>query len=66
MLFVGVINTYDGKIILDKDKIISRKEDSYLHGYGLKNIESAVKFYKGDFMVEYNSEEFIAKAMMFL
>lgn len=50
-------NTFDGKIILNDSKILSRKGGTN-HGYGLKNIRRIVKKYDGMIDVSYTESTF--------
>lgn len=59
MLFISVSNKYSGKILSDKVKIVSTKENNLLHGYGLKNIEYIVEKHSGNMSVNYNNNEFV-------
>lgn len=46
MIYCNIINPYDGKLNINDNKIISRK-NSKNHGYGLSNVKRSVELYSG-------------------
>ena len=38
-IIISISNSYDGTVIMKNQKFISRKKDTRIHGYGLKNIQ---------------------------
>lgn len=53
ILIVTVINSYDGKLIKDRNgKLLTRKQDKFTHGFELNSIEKIVQKYHGSVVVE--------------
>lgn len=50
-------NSYDGKVVEENKKIVSRKNDKS-HGYGLRIIDDIVKKYHGEKNIDYNDDTF--------
>lgn len=49
-LVMKTINTFDGELKLDKTgKVLTTKSDTQNHGFGIENIKSVVKKYKGTY-----------------
>ncbi len=46
MIYCNIINPYDGKLNINDNKFISRK-NSKNHGYGLSNVKRSVELYSG-------------------
>lgn len=66
ILIVTVINSYDGKLIKDKNgKFLTRKQDKFSHGFGLNSIEKIVHKYHGSVVIENSFNEFKIKFIMF-
>lgn len=65
-LFIKISNTFDGKLIRNNGKLMTRKANKTDHGYGLKNIEKTMEKYDG--YIEYDTEEKLFKvtAMMYI
>lgn len=65
-LFIKINNTFDGKLIRNNGKLVTRKTNKNDHGYGLKNIEKAMEKYDG--YIEYDTEDELFKvtAMMYI
>lgn len=53
-IVLKVVNSCDESPISEKGRLISRKLDDGTHGYGVRNVEHAVKRYDGMSMWEYN------------
>lgn len=56
---IEVSNTYNGKIVTKNNRLISKKENSKIHGMGMENISNAVDKYNG--VLEYNYSQDIFK-----
>lgn len=65
-LFIKIKNTFDGKLIRNNGKLVTRKTNKNDHGYGLKNIEKTMEKYDG--YIEYDTEDELFKvtAMMYI
>lgn len=62
---IRIENHFSGQIVPDGEGMMkSTKEDSRAHGYGLKNIRSAVKKYGGEVTVEAEGGKFILTAVI--
>jgi len=58
-LFIGVENSYDGKLnILPSGKFKTRKDLEEFHGYGTKIIDEIVNKYSGDIRIFYDNKIF--------
>lgn len=65
ILIIQVANTFDGIVHLHDGKIVSRKNDSENHGYGLNSIEVTVKKYNGKLEITYDNNIFNTTVKMF-
>lgn len=61
-LSIVIENNYDSKIKLENRK--TTKKDTFLHGYGIQNIENAVEKYNGTCTITKENEKFILKILM--
>ena len=66
MLFIAVKNTYPGKVHYENGEIVTTKEDTESHGYGLKNVESAAEKYHGICQLHHNDVYFDAEVALYL
>lgn len=66
MLFIAVKNTYPGKVHYENGEIVTTKEDTESHGYGLKNVESAAEKYDGICQLHHNDVYFDAEVALYL
>ena len=66
MLFVAVKNTNPGKVHYENGEIVTTKEDTESHGYGLKNVESAAEKYDGICQLHHNDVYFDAEVALYL
>lgn len=57
-LFISVINSYLGSVILSNGVYHSTKEDASGHGFGLKNITDIVNKYHGDCVIRSDNGQF--------
>lgn len=57
-------NNKANKINVKNKKLRTDKDDSFLHGLGIKSIETTVKKYNGDIVIDYTDTEFILKLMI--
>ena len=65
ILIITVINSYDGKLLRDRGgHILTRKNDSNAHGFGLVSVERIVQKYHGSMVIENTSEEFKIKLIL--
>lgn len=63
MIYCNIINPYDGKLNINDNKIISKK-NSKNHGYGLSNIKRSVELYSGS--IDIKTENGIFKVLIAL
>ncbi len=65
MLVLSIINSFDGIIRRNSaGRIITRKDDASIHGFGLTSIERIVDSYNGTITYEIEQNEFTAKVIM--
>lgn len=64
MLYISVINTFDGKVNKDKDKYLSRKGKD--NGYGLENIKKIAEKYGGNIKIEQDEDVFRVSVLIFI
>ena len=60
---ISVRNYYDGKLVWDKDSLVSTKGGKHM-GLGLKNVKSAVEKYEGTMQRKSDGEHFEVKILM--
>lgn len=65
MFFIRINNDFDGRIFLKDDEIITTKQDTENHGYGLKNVKATVDKYDGELKIEYDNKIFRLETMMY-
>ena len=64
-LYIKVENTYNGKIITDKNgNVVTSKNDKKNHGVGILNIKDIVKKYDGRYVVETNKDTYCTKVFL--
>lgn len=63
---IVITNSCDSPPITHGGKLVTKKEDKKLHGYGLKSVSKTLKKYSGDFSWEYNdlTRMFVVTAMV--
>ncbi|NBI05478.1 ATP-binding protein [Senegalia massiliensis] len=59
-------NNFDGKIIKEKEKILTTKKDKFNHGIGLKNVKYILNKYEGDLDCSYDDNIFYVKLLFYL
>lgn len=65
-LIIRVSNPYIGDMICRDGNIVSTKQDSKQHGYGLNNIAKAVNKYKGYMDIDYSGNTFTVDIIMYI
>ena len=60
---ISVQNPYDGKLVWDKDSLLSTKGGKHME-LGLKNVKSAVEKYEGTMERKSDDEHFKIKILM--
>lgn len=65
-LIIRTSNSYVGKVLCKNDKIVSAKQNSKQHGYGLNNIAKAVNKYKGYMNIDHTGNIFTVDILMYL
>lgn len=66
LLYITIINSYNGDIKEKKGRFYTIKEDKSIHGYGLKNVERIIRKYNGMMDVNYADRKFSTEIMMYL
>lgn len=65
MFFLVIENTYDQTAVKRKDgKLLTTKEDEFLHGLGMSNIGNCVEKYYGTMQFETRQEKFVLTVML--
>lgn len=65
-LIISVENSFEGKLKYGWDgQLLSSKEDSKNHGFGLKSVKKKVEKYGGDIYFEIQTEVFKIKAVLY-
>jgi signal transduction histidine kinase len=66
-LFFKIENTCNKFPVISEDgNVSSSKEDTWLHGYGIKNVSDIVNNYHGTICLEKKENYFVAKVMLIL
>ncbi|MCM1269782.1 MAG: GHKL domain-containing protein [Ruminococcus flavefaciens] len=65
-LLIRIHNTYNGVIKYENGEIISTKEDSSEHGYGMRNIAKAVEKYDGVCQITHENNIFQSEVLLYL
>lgn len=64
-IIISIINSYDGTVVLKDQKLISRKRDAQLHGYGLKNVQQTVDKYHGTVKITHDTSYFQVHILLY-
>lgn len=59
MVWVKITNTRSAPVVIKNNMFLSTKRESDQHGHGIKNMQKAVKRYRGYSNIEYTESEFI-------
>ena len=65
-LIIRISNPYVGDVVCKDGRIVSAKQDSRKHGYGLNNIEKAVNKYTGYMDIDYSDNIFTVDILMYI
>ena len=65
-LIIRTLNPYVGNVLCKNSKIVSAKQISGKHGYGLNNIAKAVNKYKGYMDIDYTGNIFTVGILMYI
>ncbi|RDY22946.1 ATP-binding protein [Romboutsia maritimum] len=57
-------NSKSNKIIIKNNKVITDKENEFLHGLGIKSMMNSVKKYEGQVVLDYTDDKFIVKILI--
>ncbi len=66
LLFVEVINSYEGDLLFRNGKYISTKKDKNKHGIGLQNVKRIVQEKNGELQINTENGLFSVKIMMYI
>lgn len=61
MLNIYISNNYCKKPVKIKDKFVSLKTQSFMHGWGIENVKNLVHKYEGEINIKYTEKEFFIK-----
>lgn len=65
VFFTRIENDFDGKIFMKDDEIMTTNMDRENHGYGIKNVKTAVEKYDGELKIEYANKVFKLETLMY-
>ena len=65
-VWITVRNSYNGVVFQREGELLTKKEDTLLHGIGLKNVNAAVEQYNGEMELTYDAREFCVKIMLYM
>ena len=65
-LIIRTLNPFTGDVLCKDGKIVSAKQSSKHHGYGLNNIAKAVNKYKGYMNIDYTGNIFTVDILMYI
>ena len=65
-LFISVKNCYDGKLVMKKGELTTRKQNSKYHGIGLMSIKKVVGYHGGNMDIKYDKKDFEVNIMMYI
>ena len=63
-ILIAIKNSYDGKLNMLNNEYITTKDDPELHGIGIKSVETAIKKYDGDMIINHTDDEFYTKVLL--
>lgn len=63
---INISNSFDNIVNIVNGKMVTRKKDRYIHGIGLKSVESVIKKYNGDMKIRHNSGEFAVDILIYV
>lgn len=66
LLRICIKNTYDGILMQEKGKIVTRKKDAANHGRGLASVRRTIKKYDGDMKIRFDEKEFQVDAVLYV
>lgn len=65
-IIISIRNSYDGSVIMNDKRFVSRKKDAQYHGYGLKNIQQTVEKYHGTVNIMHDTTYFQVKILLYI
>lgn len=63
---IQIYNSYDGTLIKQGEKYLTRKKDKESHGLGLQNVNEIIEKYKGQKMIEITDDMFKVEIMLYV
>lgn len=57
-------NYFDGELIFQNGQLLTSKEDTYYHGFGVRSIQMLSKKYKGDMRISHTNHTFSLQIML--
>ena len=64
--FIRIKNSFDSVVRHINGEFLTRKEERYSHGIGLKSVDAVVQKYNGLVDIEYDEREFVVHILMYL
>lgn len=66
ILHIRIKNSFDGKVKKEGNRYITRKENKYTHGMGLKNVQEVIEKYAGAVEITQEENIFYVNAILFV
>ena len=64
-LIINVINSVDGDVITSNPKLLTKKDNKNIHGFGIKSIKNICNKYHGNFEYKQDNNMFICSAVLY-
>ncbi|SDF68584.1 ATP-binding protein [Marvinbryantia formatexigens] len=61
---IMIENYFDGELIFQNGQLLTSKEDTYYHGFGVRSIQMLSKKYKGDMRISHTNHTFSLQIML--
>lgn len=65
VLYISIVNSFDGIIEKNNKKLLTTKKDFYDHGIGLTSVENVINKYNGKLDVDYNDKLFSVNILLY-
>ncbi|MCM1227868.1 MAG: GHKL domain-containing protein [Clostridium sp.] len=64
ILFIHMENTFNGKIKIKREELITTKDNKQAHGIGLKSVKNVLERYYGDMIFDTENDNFMTDVML--
>lgn len=65
VLYISVINSFDGYVEKNNEKLLTTKKEFYNHGLGLRSVENVINKYNGKLDLDYNDKAFTVNILLY-